>query len=65
MREAQAAGCTVLGGEIMLLHQGAAAFELWTGKKAPLDLMRAKLEEGIAAAPAGPAEAEPAGESLG
>lgn len=65
MRDAQAAGCTVLGGEIMLLHQGAAAFELWTGRKAPIDLMRTKLEEGIAAAPAGLADAEPAAESLG
>lgn len=64
MQEAQAAGCTVLGGEIMLLHQGAAAFELWTGRKAPLDLMRAKLDEAIAASPAG-MDAEPAAESLG
>ncbi len=65
MREAQAAGCTVLGGEIMLLHQGAAAFELWTGTKAPLDLMRTKLEEGIAAGPVDLAEVASAGESLG
>ncbi len=59
MTDAQAAGCTVLGGEIMLLHQGAAAFELWTGRKAPLDLMREKLDEAIAASPAGVEEAEP------
>ena len=65
MREAQAAGCTVLGGEIMLLHQGAAAFELWTGTKAPLDLMRTKLEEGIAAGPVDLAEVASAGESRG
>jgi shikimate dehydrogenase len=31
LREAEAAGCTVLDGELMLLHQGAAAFTLWTG----------------------------------
>lgn len=28
----------------MLLHQGAIAFELWTGRDAPLDVMRAALE---------------------
>ncbi len=49
MREAEAAGCHVMNGEGMLLHQGAAAFELWTGKPAPLDLMREKLAEAIAA----------------
>jgi shikimate dehydrogenase len=31
-------------GRAMLLHQGAASFEIWTGKKAPLDAMRAALE---------------------
>lgn len=65
MREAEAAGCTVMGGELMLLHQGAAAFELWTGRKAPLELMRTKLEEGIAASATGVAEdasGSPAGE---
>jgi shikimate dehydrogenase len=50
LRDAAAAGCTVADGELMLLHQGAAAFELWTGQPAPLDLMRAQLE---AAAEAG------------
>ena len=29
----------------MLLHQGAAAFTLWTGQPAPLDLMQAALDE--------------------
>lgn len=28
----------------MLLYQGAMAFELWTGKKAPLDIMRKALK---------------------
>jgi shikimate dehydrogenase len=31
-------------GRAMLLHQGAAAFEIWTGRPAPLDVMRAALE---------------------
>jgi shikimate dehydrogenase len=30
-------------GRAMLLHQGAAAFELWTGRPAPIDVMRAAL----------------------
>ena len=59
MRESEAAGCTVMGGETMLLHQGAAAFELWTGRKAPLDLMRARLEEAIAAGASGAADGAP------
>jgi len=51
LRDAKAAGAqAVMNGELMLLHQGAAAFELWTGQPAPLDLMRAQLE---AAAEAG------------
>jgi shikimate dehydrogenase len=44
LREAAAAGCTVLGGETMLLQQGARSFELWTGQQAPLDVMTAELE---------------------
>lgn len=33
----------------MLASQGAAAFTLWTGQPAPLELMREKLAEGLAA----------------
>jgi len=29
----------------MLLHQGALAFELWTGLSAPIEVMRATLEQ--------------------
>ena len=39
-------------GLAMLLYQGAAAFEIWTGQPAPLDVMRAALQraaEGAAA----------------
>jgi len=45
LREAEAAGCTVMDGETMLLHQGAAAFSLWTGQPAPLEVMSAALAE--------------------
>jgi shikimate 5-dehydrogenase len=34
----------------MLLHQGALAFELWTGIPAPIAAMRAALEAGFPAA---------------
>jgi shikimate dehydrogenase len=60
LREAEAAGCQVMDGELMLLHQGAAAFTLWTGKPAPLELMQQKLQEARAAGLLS-AEGEPAG----
>jgi shikimate dehydrogenase len=49
LRDAAAAGCQVQNGELMLLHQGAAAFTLWTGQPAPIELMGTKLAEGLAA----------------
>jgi shikimate dehydrogenase len=49
LRDAAAAGCQVLNGEVMLLHQGAAAFTLWTGQAAPVQLMHEKLAAGLAA----------------
>ena len=48
LADAAAAGAAAtMNGELMLLHQGAAAFELWTGQTAPLDLMRAQLDAGL------------------
>ena len=61
LREAEAAGCAVSDGELMLLHQGAAAFTLWTGMPAPVELM----QKALSAARAGgvrSAEGEPAGD---
>ena len=43
VRAARARGLEASGGLPMLLHQGAAAFTLWTGRPAPLDVMRAAL----------------------
>jgi shikimate dehydrogenase len=40
MRQAQAAGCRVMNGLGMLIHQGAEAFRLWTGQKPELRVMR-------------------------
>ncbi|MDO8750011.1 MAG: shikimate dehydrogenase [Dehalococcoidia bacterium] len=39
LREARRAGARTLGGLPMLVYQGAAAFQLWTGKEAPLSVM--------------------------
>jgi shikimate dehydrogenase len=36
---ARAAGATAVSGLAMLVHQGARAFALWTGRPAPLDVM--------------------------
>jgi len=61
LREAEAAGCTTMDGELMLLHQGAASFSLWTGQPAPLELMA----DALSAARAGglvSAEGEPSGD---
>ena len=44
LKNAAAARDTVLGGELMLLQQGARAFELWTGKPAPIEVMQAELD---------------------
>jgi shikimate dehydrogenase len=44
LKDAAAARDTVLGGELMLLQQGARAFELWTGKPAPIEVMQAELD---------------------
>ena len=45
LREAKSAGASaVMNGDLMLLHQSAAAFELWTGLKAPMDLLTERLD---------------------
>jgi shikimate dehydrogenase len=44
LKAAKAAGCRASNGMGMLLYQGAKAFEIWTGKPAPLDVMRRALE---------------------
>ena len=47
LQAAKTAGCPAANGLGMLLHQGARAFEIWTGKPAPLEVMRRALEQNI------------------
>lgn len=48
-------GATALGGLRMLVHQGALAFELWTGQEAPREVMLQALEAELAKS-AGPSQ---------
>lgn len=50
LRGARAAGAVSMNGLGTLLYQGAAAFEIWTGRPAPLDVMRPALERAAGAA---------------
>jgi shikimate dehydrogenase len=40
LRRASAVGAKAISGICMLIHQGASSFKIWTGREAPLDLMR-------------------------
>ena len=40
LEAAQSIGCTTVDGVAMFVHQGAVQFELWTGRKAPVNIMR-------------------------
>lgn len=42
LRKARSAGCAAANGLNMLLYQGAASFELWTGCKMPVDIIKEK-----------------------
>jgi shikimate dehydrogenase len=45
LREAAATGATTIDGAWMLLYQGVAAFERWTGRTAPVEKMNEALRE--------------------
>jgi shikimate 5-dehydrogenase len=62
LRDAEAVGAVAMDGETMLLHQGAAAFALWTGQPAPLEVMSEALA-GARAEGVRSAEGEPAGDA--
>jgi shikimate dehydrogenase len=50
LRQARAVGAPGLGGLPMLVYQGAAAFERWTGRAAPVDVMMDAAERAMRAA---------------
>jgi shikimate dehydrogenase len=66
LRDAAAARDATIGGEPMLLQQGALAFELWTGRPAPIEVMQAELdrtrEQGLRQPPV---DVGPAGDAAG
>lgn len=43
LRDAKQAGCRTVDGRYMLLYQGVAQLELWTGGPAPVEVMRTAL----------------------
>lgn len=43
LRAASAAGATTIDGLEILVRQGALSFEIWTGREAPLDVMRSAI----------------------
>ncbi len=47
LRHAAAAGARTVDGAGMLLHQGVVAFEAWTGREAPLEVMRRALQDAL------------------
>ena len=49
LREAARAGAGILGGIQMLVHQGAASFEMWTGNPAPVPVMLEAAAKAMAA----------------
>ena len=47
LRQAESAGARTLGGLAMLVYQGAASFEFWTGRQAPIDVMMDAAERAL------------------
>ena len=47
LQSARRADAPVLGGLWMLIYQGAASFELWTGKQAPTDVMYRAAQQAL------------------
>ena len=45
--EAKKSGASTVGGLPMLIYQGAAAFELWTGNSPPIDVMFRAAEKAL------------------
>ena len=48
IKAAKKRGLEAIGGLNMLVRQGAASFEIWTGKKAPIETMKEAAENALA-----------------
>jgi shikimate 5-dehydrogenase len=48
LRDAAAMGAEIVSGAEMFIHQGALQLKLWTGREAPLELMRKTIYERLA-----------------
>jgi shikimate dehydrogenase len=49
LQDALKAGAVAVDGVMMLVYQGAKALEIWTGKKAPIDVMERAVREALRA----------------
>lgn len=47
LREAKSVGCAVIPGVEMFVNQAVIQFELWTGQRAPVSVMRKVVEENL------------------
>ena len=47
LKEAKKRGAKTIGGLNMLVYQGAISFELWTGRKPPIGIMKDAAEEAV------------------
>jgi shikimate dehydrogenase len=47
LRQARRRGCTAIGGVSMFVFQGALQFELWTGRQAPVAVMRRAVMDAL------------------
>ena len=48
LKQAKSIGLKTIDGKGMLLHQGIKAWEIWTGKSAPVEEMRVALSKALA-----------------
>jgi shikimate dehydrogenase len=47
LKDARAAGALAIDGVMMLVYQGAKALEIWTGQRAPADVMERAVRKGL------------------
>jgi shikimate dehydrogenase len=48
LREAESVGCVIIPGLEMFVNQAVVQFELWTGRRAPVKVMRKVVEDHLA-----------------